>query len=161
MKIGLFGGSFDPAHEGHAHVAETAQKRLGLDKVWWLATPQNPLKPQSSPLTARLASARRLARGSKMEATDLESRLGCAYTYETLRALGALYPGVSFTFIMGADNLSGFRRWKHWRDVAAVPVAIVARPGVSARARAAAPRGWRFISARLHPQSSSALRAKS
>src|SRR5262245_65989258 len=80
MTIGLFGGSFDPAHKGHAHVAETALKRLDLDKVWWMVTPQNPLKPQSSPLKSRVKSARRFARGRRMVVTDLEAKLGCGYT---------------------------------------------------------------------------------
>src|SRR5215468_7630205 len=112
MKIGLFGGSFDPAHAGHAHVAETAQKRLGLDKVWWMVTPQNPLKPASSPLPQRLRSAKRFARGRKMAVTALESELGCRYTYQTVRKLKRLYPGVRFVMVMGADNLNNFRKWR-------------------------------------------------
>jgi nicotinate-nucleotide adenylyltransferase len=162
MKIGLFGGSFDPAHEGHAHVAETALKQLGLDKVWWLVTPQNPLKPQSRPLAERMASARRFARGSKMLVSDLEARLGCAYTYQTLRALKARYPGVDFTFVMGADNLHSLRRWQRWREAAAaVPFAVISRPGVDARSRAGMPQGWRILNARHHRHSSTALRAQS
>ncbi|MBY0565093.1 MAG: nicotinate (nicotinamide) nucleotide adenylyltransferase [Hyphomonadaceae bacterium] len=161
MRIGLFGGSFDPAHEGHAHVAETALKRLGLDKVWWLVSPQNPLKPQSSPYEHRLASARAQARGAKMEVTDLEQQLGCAYTYQTLRALKRLYPGVRFILIMGADNLKHFRKWRRWRELAgAVPVAVVARPGVSARERLSARPGWTFLNARHHPHASTAIRAR-
>src|SRR5262249_9427155 len=119
MRIGLFGGSFDPAHEGHAHVAETALKRLQLDRVWWMWTPQNPLKPKSSPLTERVASAKHMAHGAKMVVTDIEQRLGARYTYETLRTLKRLYPGVDFFLVMGADNLANFRRWKNWREVAA------------------------------------------
>lgn len=160
MRIGLFGGSFDPAHEGHAHVAQTALKRLGLDRIWWLVTPQNPLKPQSGPLAARLASARRFARGARMLASDLETRLGCAYTYETLRALKRLYPGVRFVFVMGSDNLANFRQWRRWREVArALPVAVVSRPGTSVRDRAHAPRCWTWLTARHHAHASSALRA--
>src|SRR5512147_2362788 len=122
MKIGLFGGSFDPAHAGHAHVAETALKRLDLDRVWWLVTPQNPLKPKSSPFAARMRSAQAQAHGSKMIVTDLEQRLGCRFTYETIRALKARYPGVAFFLVMGADNLRHFRQWRKWREVAeAVP----------------------------------------
>jgi nicotinate-nucleotide adenylyltransferase len=159
MKIGLFGGSFDPAHEGHAHVAETALKRLRLDRVWWLVSPQNPLKPKASAIAERIASARRQARGPKMIVTDLERRLGCAYTYQTLRALKRLYPGVHFTLIMGADNLAQFRKWRNWREVAAaVPVAIVSRPEAGPRLRLAAPRCWTYLNARHHPQSSTALR---
>jgi nicotinate-nucleotide adenylyltransferase len=159
MKIGLFGGSFDPAHEGHAHVAETALKRLGLDRIWWLVTPQNPLKPQSSQLAKRMASARAQAHGAKQVVTDLETQLGCGFTFETLRALKAHYPGVAFTFVMGADNLAGFRRWRNWREVAAaVPIAVVARPGVPARDRARMAQTWTWLSGRLHSQSSTALR---
>jgi nicotinate-nucleotide adenylyltransferase len=110
MKVGLFGGSFDPAHAGHAHVAETALKRLKLDKVWWLVSPQNPLKPKSSAFDKRLKSAQTQAHGRKMEVTDIEQRLGCAFTYQTLRALKRLYPGVQFFLIMGADNLVNFRK---------------------------------------------------
>lgn len=161
MKIGLFGGSFDPAHEGHAHVAETALKRLGLDRVWWLASPQNPLKPKSSPLQQRMQSAKQFAHGPAMVVSDLEARLGCAFTYQTLRALKRLYPGVSFVLIMGADNLANFRRWRRWREVAAaVPVAVVSRPGAGPALRLSAPKHWIFLNARHHPQSSTALRRR-
>jgi nicotinate-nucleotide adenylyltransferase len=161
MKIGLFGGSFDPAHEGHAHVAETALKRLGLDRVWWLVSPQNPLKPKSSAFAERMLSAQGEAHGAKMVVTDLEQRLGCGYTYETLRALKRLYPGVSFVLIMGADNLANFRKWRNWREVAAaIPVVIVARPGARAAERLSAPRQWTYLNARLHRESSTAIRAQ-
>jgi nicotinate-nucleotide adenylyltransferase len=160
MKVGLFGGSFDPAHDGHAHVAETALKRLGLDRVWWLVSPQNPLKPKSSPFDRRVQSARAQAHGPKMVVTDLEQRLGCSFTYETLRELKRLYPGVSFFLIMGADNLANFRKWRNWREVAeAVPVVVVSRPGAGANLRVRAPRGWVHLSARHHTDSSTALRA--
>ena len=160
MTIGLFGGSFDPAHQGHAHVAETALKRLGLDRVWWLVSPQNPLKPKSSPIAERLASAARVARGSRMLVTDIETRLGCRYTYQTLRMLKRHFPGVRFVLIMGADNLEHFHKWKRWREVArSVPVAVISRPGPAARWRRGAPPGWTFLNARHHPQSSTALRA--
>lgn len=159
MKVGLFGGSFDPAHEGHAHVAETALKRLQLDKVWWLVSPQNPLKAKSSPFKNRLRSAQKQAQGRKMEVTDLEQRFDCAFTYQTLRHLKRLYPGVRFYLIMGADNLANFRKWKNWREVArAVPVVVVSRPGAGAAHRFRAPRGWIFLTARHHMQSSTALR---
>jgi nicotinate-nucleotide adenylyltransferase len=161
MRIGLFGGSFDPAHEGHAHVAETAQRRLGLDRVWWLVSPQNPLKPTSSPFATRLKSAKKRARGAKMIVTDLEQRLGCAYTYQTLRALNRLYPGVSFYLIMGADNLASFRKWRNWREVEqAVPVVVVSRPGVGANHRLRAPRHWIYLTARHHRESSTKLRTQ-
>jgi len=159
MKIGLFGGSFDPAHEGHAHVAETALKRLGLDRVWWLVSPQNPLKPRSSPFEARMKSAQERAGGGRMLVTDFEQHFGCAYTYQTIRKLKQLYPGVKFTLIMGADNLGNFRKWRNWREVAAaIPIVVVARPGAKPSARLAAPTGWRHVNARHNPQSSTALR---
>ena len=161
MRIGLFGGSFDPAHEGHAHVAETAQKRLDLDRVWWLVSPQNPLKPKSSAFSRRMASAKKQAHGAKMVVTDLEQRLNCAYTYQTLRALKRLYPGVDFFLVMGADNLEHFRKWRNWREVAqAAPVVVVSRPGAGARERLRAPPGWIFLNARHHAQSSTGLRAR-
>lgn len=161
MRVGLFGGSFDPAHEGHAHVAETALKRLGLDRVWWMVTPQNPLKPQSGAFAKRLKSAQAMAHGPKMVVTDVEKRLGCRFTYETLRQLSRLYPGVAFYLVMGADNLASFRKWRNWREVAvAVPVVVVSRPGAGARERLNAPKNWIFLSARFHPQSSTALRGR-
>jgi nicotinate-nucleotide adenylyltransferase len=161
MKIGLFGGSFDPAHEGHAHVAETALKRLQLDQVWWLVSPQNPLKAKSSPLTQRMQSAHTMAHGPKMIVTDLEAQLGCAFTYQTLRALKRRYRGVRFELVMGADVLVNFRKWRNWREVArSVPVTIVSRPGFGPRARLSAPRNWTFLSARHHSESSTALRAR-
>jgi nicotinate-nucleotide adenylyltransferase len=159
MRVGLFGGSFDPAHAGHRHVATTAQKRLRLDCVWWMVTPQNPLKPKSSPLVERVASAKAMARGAHMVVTDLEERLGARYTYETIRALKRLYPGVDFFLVMGGDNLTNFRRWKRWREVAdAIPVVVVSRPGIGARERLKAPKDWIFLNARLHGDSSTALR---
>ena len=110
MRVGLFGGSFNPAHDGHAHVAETAALRLGLDKVIWLVSPQNPLKSShgTPPLAERLASARRVSRGRRQIVTDAESRMGSQYTLDTLRILKARFPGVKFVWIMGADNLAGF-----------------------------------------------------
>ncbi len=161
MKIGLFGGSFDPAHDGHRHVAETALKRLGLDRVWWLVSPQNPLKPKSSGFKKRMKSAQAQAHGPHMAVSDIEKRFGCAYTYQTLRLLKQLYPGVSFFLIMGADNLANFRKWRNWREVAnTLPVVIVSRPGVRASHRLSAPKHWVFLNARHHPHSSTALRAK-
>jgi nicotinate-nucleotide adenylyltransferase len=136
QRIGLLGGSFDPAHAGHAHVAETGLKRMGLDRVWWLVSPQNPLKPRSSPLAARLKSARQVARGPRMVVTDIETRLGTAYTLDTLRALRRLFPGVRFVWLMGADNLAGFQRWHGWQWIAReVPICVVARPGSGLRGR--------------------------
>src|SRR5687768_944682 len=105
MRVGLFGGSFNPAHEGHSHVAETALVRLGLDRVIWLVSPQNPLKSsaETASLVERMAGARARARGPKMVVSDVEARLGSQYTIDTLRALKARHPGVHFVWIMGAD----------------------------------------------------------
>ncbi len=159
MRIGLFGGSFDPAHEGHAHVAETALKRLKLAQVWWLVAPQNPLKPKSSAFSRRLDLARQQARGPRMIVTDLEQRLSCGYTFETLRKLKRYYPGVRFSLIIGADNLADFRKWRNWREVAAaIPVVVVSRPGAGLRHRVSWPKHWIFLNARHHKQSSTALR---
>jgi nicotinate-nucleotide adenylyltransferase len=96
-----------------------------------------------------------------MVVTDLEQKLGCSFTYETLRALKRLYPGVRFYLIMGADNLATFRKWRNWREVAdAVPVVVVSRPGVRAGQRLSAPRGWIYLNARLHRESSTTIRAR-
>jgi nicotinate-nucleotide adenylyltransferase len=161
MRIGLFGGSFDPAHEGHAHVAETALKRLDLDRVWWLVSPQNPLKPKSSAYATRMKSAQAQAHGPRMVVTDIEKTLKCSYTYETLRELKRLYPGVQFYLVMGADNLAHFKKWRNWQEVAdSLPVVVVSRPGFGAKQRFLAPPGWIFLTARHHMQSSTALRAR-
>ncbi len=151
MRVGLLGGSFNPAHSGHAHVAETALLRLGLDRVVWLVSPQNPLKGrgETRPLAERVASARRFAQGPRMVVSDAETRLGLTFTVDTVRALKARFPGVRFVWLMGADNLAGFHRWRGWTDILdEVPVAIVARPGSLLRARFA-PAARRFAHARL------------
>ncbi len=150
MTVGLFGGSFDPAHEGHAHVARTVCTRLGLDRVIWLVSPGNPLKPKASHgLDRRMASARRFAKGPRMLVSDAEARLGVRYTIDTVRALKARYPGVRFVWIMGADGLLGFHRWRGWTEIMAeVPIVVVTRPGSAIRARFA-PAARRFAHARL------------
>jgi nicotinate-nucleotide adenylyltransferase len=132
MKIGLFGGSFDPPHEGHAHVARTALRRLGLDRVVWLVSPQNPLKKAAPSASgdARLDMAARLAPGPSMIVSDAESRLNSRFTIDTVRQLKARYRGVHFVWIMGADSLAGFHRWREWREIMKeIPVAVVSRPG--------------------------------
>lgn len=136
QKIGLLGGSFDPAHSGHLHVAETAACLLGLDKVWWLVSPQNPLKKSSSPLAERLQSARNVARGPKMVVTSVETALKTQYTIDTLEELKRHYNGVKFCWIMGGDNLAGFEHWKGWQEIVeSVPVCVVSRPTAGPRAR--------------------------
>ena len=134
MRVGLYGGSFNPAHDGHAHVAETARKRLGLDRVIWLVSPQNPLKSSrdTAPLAERMAGVRRQARDRGMVVSDVETRMGSQYTIDTVRALKARYPGVSFVWIMGADSLATFHRWKGWTQIMReVPVAVISRPWAS------------------------------
>ncbi len=131
MRVGLFGGSFNPAHRGHGHVAATAMKRLKLDRLIWLVSPQNPLKSghQTAPLAERMQSASRFARRRQI-VSDAEARLGVRYTIDTLRILKARFPGVHFVWIMGADNLAGFHRWLGWTEIMrSTPVAVVARPG--------------------------------
>jgi len=151
MKVGLYGGSFNPAHEGHAHVAETARQRLGLDRVIWLVAPQNPLKSshETRPLTRRMAGVRALARDRGMIVSDVESRIGTRYTLDTILALKARFPGVHFVWIMGADSLVGFHRWRGWTQILrAVPVAVVSRPWISLKSRSS-PAARRFAAARL------------
>jgi nicotinate-nucleotide adenylyltransferase len=137
MRVGLLGGSFDPAHPGHAHLTREALKRLRLDRVWWLLSPGNPLKRRGpAPMAERLAAARAVMRHPRVEITDVEARIGTRYTAQTLRRLQALYPGVRFVWLMGADNLAGFHRWENWPEIMQrVPVAVVARPGARVRAR--------------------------
>jgi nicotinate-nucleotide adenylyltransferase len=125
------GGSFNPAHEGHLHISREALKRLGLDEVWWLVAPQNPLKPVRgmAPFTARLEAARALARHPRIRVLDLEARLGTRYTLDTVTALQRLLPRTRFVFIMGADILAQIRHWKRWtRIFARLPIAVLARP---------------------------------
>jgi nicotinate-nucleotide adenylyltransferase len=151
MRVGVYGGSFDPPHEGHQHVARTALARLGLDRVIWLVSTRNPLKTRHDPaeLPARMAATRRLARGPAMRVSDLERRIGARYTLDTLRVLKARYPGVHFVWIMGADNLAGFHRWRGWAEIfREFPIAVVSRPGVQPRA-ALSPAARRFAAARL------------
>lgn len=130
-RIGLFGGSFDPAHDGHVHVTHHALRRLRLDQVWWLVTPGNPLKVHGpAPLDARLARAHALMRDPRVQITPVEAQLGTRYSADTLEALKRLYPDCRFVWIMGADNLAGFHRWENWRAIMTLmPIAVFARPG--------------------------------
>ena len=182
LAIGLFGGSFNPAHEGHLLVAQTALKRLKLDEVWWIVARGNPLKSDHGDYAERLASARDRASGAGMQVTDIEQQLGLTYSVDTLRALIRAAPDARFVWLMGADNLSGFHRWKHWQEIArTVPIAVIGRPGArlvrasyfsrrfaGARlpenragtlARMPAP-AWTYIRVRENPASSTALRTR-
>jgi nicotinate-nucleotide adenylyltransferase len=147
QAVGLLGGSFDPPHAGHVHITREALKRFGLDRVWWLVSPGNPLKAQEpAPLDRRMAAARAAMRHPRVAVTDLEARLGTRYTAQTLAALLPRYPGVDFVWLMGADNLVQFHRWERWEEIMArVPVGVIARPGDLAAARMAktAERFWR------------------
>lgn len=183
QKVGLLGGSFDPAHAGHAHITREALKRFGLDWVWWLVSPGNPLKREGpAPLDRRLAAARAVIDHPRVRVTDLERRVGTRYTAETLLALRRRYPGVRFVWLMGADNLATFHHWDRWPDIMeCVSIGVLARPGqrISARTSVAAdvyassrlrgeaahllpaldPPAWCFVNVPMRGDSSSAIRA--
>jgi len=182
--IGILGGSFDPAHEGHAHITREAIRHFGLTRVWWLVSPGNPLKREGpAPLARRMAQARHVMRDPRVVVSDIEARLGTRHTAATLRRLRALYPGVRFVWLMGADNLAQFHRWQNWRWIMQnVPIGVIARPGsgIAARMSPAAdryaahrvpptsarrlghlsPPAWCYINVPLMPISSSAIRAR-
>ena len=182
MVVGLLGGSFDPAHEGHVHLTREALKRFGLDAVWWLVSPGNPLKARGpAPLAERLARARALMDDPRVTVTGLEGLLGTRRTVDTVAALTALYPRVRFVWLMGSDNLVEFDRWEAWRRILAmVPVGVLARPGSTLKARLSRtalmfaaqrlpearsrtlglcqPPAWCFVNMPMVKQSSSAIR---
>lgn len=186
VRVGLLGGSFNPAHDGHRHVAETALGLLGLDQVWLLVSPQNPLKPSAgmAPLATRLRSAQQAVAGHpRLHATAIETDLGTRYTVDTLGKLATRFPRARFVWLMGADNLAQMARWARWtRIFQAVPVAILARAPYSQKALAAkaarrlsrfrladrAARGlvkrplpaWVYLHTRLHPASATAIRSQ-
>lgn len=184
MRIGLLGGSFDPAHDGHVHITEEALRRFGLDRVWWLVSPGNPLKAHGpAPLATRIAAAQAVMRHPRVQVTGIEATLGTRMTRDTIAALQGLYPGVRFVWLMGADNLVQFDRWDHWQDIAArVPIGVIARPGWRMPARFsrtarllwrarlpeslarhladAPPPAWAMINVPLNKLSSSAIRAR-
>ncbi len=144
-RIGLLGGSFNPAHGGHRRISLFALRALRLDEVWWLVSPGNPLKPDAgmAPLGARMHSAVAQARRAPIRVTAIERQLGTRYTVDTLRALRRRYPGREFVWLMGADNLAQFHRWRDWRGIArTMPIAVIARPGYDAAAVASPAMAW-------------------
>lgn len=157
-KTGLLGGSFNPAHRGHRRISLATLGAMELDEVWWLVSPGNPLKTgrtDMAPLADRLASARRVARGTPIRPTAIEARLGTIYTVDTLARLVRRYPRRRFLWIMGADNLAEFHRWRDWRRIARlVTIAVVARPGYDGDARAAPAMGWLRRYVRPHGRAS-------
>jgi nicotinate-nucleotide adenylyltransferase len=132
MAVGLFGGSFNPPHAGHALVAEIALRRLRLDRLWWMVTPGNPLKSAREllPLAERIARSRAIARDPRIVVTAFEQAFHVRYTADTLALVKARNPGVDFVWIMGADSLRDFHRWQRWQQIATTfPIAVVDRPG--------------------------------
>ena len=145
IRTGLLGGSFNPAHGGHRRITLSAIAALGLDEAWWLVSPGNPLKDAvgMAPLSARVASARKQARRAPILATAIERDLGTRFTVDTLRALVRRYPNRRFVWLMGADNLAQFHRWRSWRSIArTVPIAVIARPGYDGAALASPAMAW-------------------
>ncbi len=183
QRVGLLGGSFDPPHEGHVHITLRALRRFGLDQVWWMVTPGNPLKSQGpASLERRLAACQRIIDHPKVRITDIECRLNTRYTARTLEKLRHFYPATRFVWLMGADNLTGFHHWEHWRWIMeAVPIGVLSRPGdqiaagLSPAARAYAahrvpkeasrllpflkPPAWTLMSGPMMEISSTAIRA--
>lgn len=134
MRIGLFGGTFDPPHEAHLAACLLAMKRLGLDRVWWMVTPANPLKDIRglTPLSERIRAIKAFARHPRIDVTGFEAAIGSHYTFKTVSFLRRRCPGVHFVWIMGADNLRSFHRWQNWQGIARlVPMAVVDRLGPS------------------------------
>ncbi len=180
----MLGGSFNPAHEGHIHISRQALARLGLDAVWWVVSPQNPLKPAGgmAPFADRLAAARKIARDPRIVVTDIEDRLGTRYTVDTMATLLHCFPEKQFVWIMGADILAEFPRWKNWRRLfGMVSIAVFDRAPYSMRALAGEaahcfaskrtatrhartladrqPPAWTYFSIPLHPATATKLRA--
>lgn len=184
QTIGLLGGSFDPPHDGHVHITREALKRFGLDRIWWMVSPGNPLKDKGpAPLGDRMQAARAIMQHPRVTVTDIEAQLGTQYTAQTLVALRRRYPAVRFVWLMGADNLAQFDQWQDWRWIMDnVPIGVIARPGdrMAARFSKAAqvyrrarvngkaahilglskPPVWTFVNVPMTDQSSTAIRKR-
>lgn len=149
--IGLMGGSFNPAHGGHKAISLFTRNAMGLSQIWWMVSPGNPLKADAddmAPLAARLAYAKAVARGAPIKATAIETMLGTHYTVNTLRAIKRRYPRHQFIWMMGADNLKDFHKWRQWREIARqMPIAVIARPGYTGKALSSPAMAWfsRFV----------------
>ncbi len=183
LKIGLFGGSFNPAHKGHLHVAEAGLRELGLDQIWWLISPQNPLKPEQPSYSSRVETVLALNLPPRMIISHAEKQAGTNYTIDLLRHLKQHHPRTRFVFMIGADNFAQLPEWRDWQEIMAhFPVAVISRPGDSLKSRLGqaarqyadyriselsavslaemtAPR-WTYLTLPLNKRSSSALRAK-
>lgn len=185
LSIGLFGGSFNPAHSGHMHLASTALRALNLDQIWWMVSPQNPLKPKQPSYTSRVKTVEALGLPYAMKISHMETRFGTQYTVDTLTKARQTWPRTNFVFLMGADNLLQLPKWKNWQKImATMPIAVIARPGKNNSAvksrlgkiaqiyrkdrlpesqadilkYLAAP-AWVYLTPPMNPQSSSAIRA--
>ncbi|MCC0004164.1 MAG: nicotinate-nucleotide adenylyltransferase [Methylobacteriaceae bacterium] len=159
MRVGLFGGTFNPPHAGHMLVAEIALRRLKLDRLWLLVTPGNPLKNTNGlpPLDQRMAAAQKLVRDPRIVVTGLEADIGTRFTYDTVAWLTRRAPSLHFVWVMGADNLKQFSRWQRWDDIAALaPIAAIDRPG-SSLASLNAKAAQRFAHRRLREHDAAAL----
>ncbi len=185
-RIGLLGGSFNPAHAGHLHISRIALNRLGLDEVWWLVSPQNPLKPAAgmAPFAQRLAGARAVAQDRRIRVSAIERELDTRYTVNTLKLLKRRYPAARFVWLVGADNLQQLPKWKDWCAIfRMVPIAVFARDTYDSRAlagqaahrfaryrlkaeaagklAATRPPAWVFLAIRRHPASATRIRSQS
>jgi nicotinate-nucleotide adenylyltransferase len=145
-RIGLLGGSFNPAHRGHRHISLGALQAFGLDEVWWLVSPGNPLKERDAdmaPYEARLSSAQQMAKGAPIRASDFERREGTRFTVDTVRRLKRRFPQHQFIWLLGSDTLPNFHKWRDWRGLAReVPIAVIRRPGYDSQAHAARAMSW-------------------
>jgi nicotinate-nucleotide adenylyltransferase len=184
-KIGILGGSFNPAHDGHREISLAAMAGLGLDEVWWLVAPQNPLKSSDgmASFADRMAEAKVVARHPRIRVSDLEQRFGTRYTADTLKRLVSRFPDFRFVWLMGADNLAGMSQWKNWQQIFhLVPIAVFDRPTYTYRALAAMaaqrfacfrareqaartlvtslPPAWTFVHQRLNPISATEIRRR-